>query len=166
MGAAENNGPVDSLRMLDSEQEGGPAAPVVADDAGAVDPEGVEQRDLVTGERLAVITVPRGLGPAEAAQIRCDQAKAVLEAGEDASPHVVMLGPAVEAEKRRAGSRLGVVDTQAACVDEMVLGPLDRGGRALLVISGPHCLSLGSEARRKRCIERPPCALGTPRLKP
>jgi hypothetical protein len=69
--------------MDEAEQDRRPAAPVVADDARALDPERVEQRDLVGGEGLAVIAISRRLAPAEAAQVRSEQPALAPEGADD-----------------------------------------------------------------------------------
>ena len=114
--------------MGDAEQEGGEAAPVVPDHVDALDPERVEQGDLIRGEGERVIALARRVGPAEAAKVGGDQAVAVAQPPDHAAPHPVVLGPAVEEEDRAALARLGVVDPEPAGDDVAVLGALDGGG--------------------------------------
>ena len=89
-------------------------APVVSDEEDALDPEGVEERHLVGDECLAVVSVPRCLGPAEATQIGCQQAVTGPQADDHPPPHVPVLRPPVEEEDRRlpspARARLSDVD--------------------------------------------------------
>src|SRR5437764_12037045 len=59
--------PPDSLGVEDAEEHRRPAAPIVAEHVRPLDAERVQERDLVGGERLSVVALPRRFGPAEAA---------------------------------------------------------------------------------------------------
>jgi hypothetical protein len=64
---------LDPLRIPEAEQERGPAAPVVSNHLDPIKLKGVEQCDLITGERLAVVAAIRGVGPSESTQVGRDQ---------------------------------------------------------------------------------------------
>ncbi len=114
MGNVADDHPAHAFRVVDAESEGDPAAPVVGEDVGALDAEGVEQGDGVAGQRLAVVAAVGRLRPPEAAEIGGDETVGVAQGGNDPAPEVVMLGPAVEKEDGVAGSGLLEVDPQAA----------------------------------------------------
>ena len=129
MRRVQDQHPLDPIGVDETEQDRGPATPVVADHERALDPERVEQRDLVGGERLAVVAVPRRLAPAEAAQVRSDQPIFVPQGADHPPPHVPVLWPAVKEEDRRLaeplGPRFGDVDSHPVGLDEAVLDAVD-----------------------------------------
>ncbi len=147
----QDHHPLHPLRVEEAEQDRRPAAPVVADDESALDPERVEQRDLVGGEGLAVIAVSGRLAPAEAAQVRSEQPALVPQGADHPPPHVPVLGPAVKQQDRRlsgiARARLGEVNSHAVRVHEPVLDALDLWqfveSFALQSICEPRALSHG-----------------------
>ena len=71
------------------------------DHVRSLDPERVEQGDLVPREALAVVAVPRRLARAEAAQVGSEEPELAPEARDHPAPHVPVLRPAVEKQDRR-----------------------------------------------------------------
>jgi hypothetical protein len=100
----------------------------VADDVRALEPEGIQERHLVGGERLAVVAASRGIGPAEAAQVGREEPVLAAQPGDHLPPHVPMLRPSVQQEHRGRvrGPGLGHVHPDAVRLHESVLDAGDR----------------------------------------
>ena len=94
-------------------------------------PSASRSADLVGRERLAVVALAGRLAPAEAAQVRGEQAGVGAKARDHPAPHVPVLRPAVKEKDRRLPgilrARFGDVHADAVRVHESVLDALDLG---------------------------------------
>ena len=117
----------EALGMAGREQQAGEAAPVVAGEVDALDPERVEQRDQVVGRTTSGSIGPGGASvqpkPRRSGTIRRRRPGQPLD---HAAPLVPVLRPAVDEQQRLAGAGLGDVHAQPAHLDEAVLDPGDR----------------------------------------
>ncbi len=129
MAGVEREEGVEALGRAQAGEEADEAADVVPDQAGALQPQGVEQGDDVGCHRLLPIAARRGVGAAEAAQVGADQAEAPREQRDQAPPLPPALRPAVQEEERPARSRLGDVEAQIADVEEAMLDTVQVGER-------------------------------------
>ena len=118
---------LDALGLAQRDQEADPAAPVVAEEAEALDPELVEQREHVVGQALLLIAARRGVRPAEPAQVGADHAVALGQRADHVAPLVPVLRPAVEHHERLAFAGLGDVGPQAVGDDIAVLDAVNVG---------------------------------------
>jgi hypothetical protein len=92
----------EALRRLQHRPEADPAAPVVAEQAGAVDPLRVQQREQVLDHaRLAVVAVGREARPAQPAQVRDQDPVLAGQRLDHAPPAVPVLREAVQGDERR-----------------------------------------------------------------
>ena len=104
-----------------------PAAPVVAEQDRALDPEGVEQRDGVLGDpRLAIVAVRRWARPAEPTGVHREEAE-LGQLVDHPPPLVPMLREAVQREHRRRAVRSRVRDVRADAGRQVVVTVLDAG---------------------------------------
>src|SRR5262245_8118664 len=116
---------LDPLGHAQRQQKRAPTAPVMRQYRYALELEHVEQCERVGSELFLVVWTVGGVGPAEAAQIRHQQAELTGEQRYDASPLVPMLRPAVQEQQRWTGTCLGQVHSQTARLHEAVLDAVD-----------------------------------------
>jgi hypothetical protein len=100
--------------MGHAEQERGKPAPVMADQPDPVKAQRIQQGARVRGEAVRVITCPRCLAPAEAAQVRHQQPVPAASARHHVAPHEPVLRPAVQQQHRLASARFGEVNPDPA----------------------------------------------------
>ena len=135
------------------DQEADPATPVVGDEVGGLDLQGVEDREHVVGKRLLLIARARRIAPAEATQVREHAAPAAGELGEHLAPLEPVLGPAVQQHQRRGVRRAGErnVEAQATRRDDCVLDlypGICGNGRVGAMFAGGACPAAASLGRR------------------
>ena len=105
-----------------------PSAPVVRDEAGPLDPQRVEQRDHVLGDRrLAVVAVGRLGRPSEPAQVHGEDVELAVEALDHPPPLVPVLREPVQRDQRRLGLVARVGDVGADAGREVVVAVGDAG---------------------------------------
>jgi hypothetical protein len=100
--------------MGHAEQERGKPAPVMADQPDPVKAQRIQQGARVRGEAVRVITCPRCLAPAEAAQVRHQEPVPAASARHHVAPHEPVLRPAVQQQHRLASARFGEVNPDPA----------------------------------------------------
>jgi hypothetical protein len=121
----EQHQPGDPLRRLAGQRLHHGAADVVADHAGLVDAEGVEQRQHVVGMLIGAVRAVRFVAVAEAAQVGRDQGVAVGEPRHDRLPGQPELRPAMQQQQRPAAAGPRDVERRAVGSNRhMIHGPL------------------------------------------
>jgi hypothetical protein len=145
---------LDALPVVEADQKADDAAPVVADEVHALDPQRVEHAHDVVGELLLAVAARRRLAPAEAAQVQCEYAVTTGEQRHERAPRPPVLGPAVHEQHGRRGAvaELGDVQARAADIDVVVLDPVERwhvrlGHRARRLPSGDRRANAPARSR-------------------
>ena len=114
-------------------------ADIVADDAGALDPQRLHERGDIVGQHAGTGLVrPSGVriaALAEAAEVRRDQPPPSGQPFEHRLPRRPEFRPSVQQQEGRAASGLGDVGLESADIDEAVFD-LGHGGYAAAKCSG------------------------------
>ncbi len=129
VGRIEADEALGAVRVAEAELPDVVAAPVVADDDGLFEIEGIEEAGDVGADDARAVGggIRGGVGAAVAAHVRRDGVEAGIAKGAElVTPGVPELGPAMAEDHGEAGAAFGDVHRNAICLD-LAMGDFGHG---------------------------------------